>query len=127
MPQPNRPDPSPLPPIARRRCPKCGLQLFLSHMEPAECDGYEDRIYKCSVCSFDETVTVKFRCREDEWIKISDAQFQIVMDAAAHLAPKKRNLFLHRVEVQLRFAYRGNLSDEELRMAVTTAMQGLRH
>jgi hypothetical protein len=35
MPQPNRPDPSPLPPIARRRCPSCGLHLFLSHVEPA--------------------------------------------------------------------------------------------
>src|SRR5215471_9333107 len=88
MPQPNRPDPSPLPPIARRRCPKCGLQLFLSHIEPAECDGYEDRIYKCSVCSFDETVTVKFRCREDDWAQVSDAQFQIVMDAAAHWRQK---------------------------------------
>jgi len=103
------------------------LQLFLSQIEPAVRDGYEEWRYECAMCAFGETVTVKFRCREDDWAQISDARFQVVMDAAAHLAPKKRNLFLHRVEVQLRFAYRGNLSDEELRMAVTTAMQGLRH
>jgi len=61
MPQPNRFDPSQLPPIARRRCPKCGLQLFLSYVEPSERDGYEDQTFECSLCPYGETVTVKFR------------------------------------------------------------------
>ena len=61
MPQPNRPDPSPLPPIARRRCPSCGLHLFLSHIEPSDRVGHEERIYECPVCAYGETVTVKFR------------------------------------------------------------------
>jgi hypothetical protein len=43
MPQPNRPDPSPLPPIARRRCPSCGLQLFLSRIEPTDRVDYEEQ------------------------------------------------------------------------------------
>jgi hypothetical protein len=57
----NRPDPSPLPPIARRRCPSCGLHLFLSHVEPADRVGYEERIYECPICAYGEEVTVKFR------------------------------------------------------------------
>jgi len=61
MPQPDRPDPSPLPPIARRRCPSCGLQLFLACIEPADSDGYEDRTYECPMCAYGETVAVKFR------------------------------------------------------------------
>ena len=65
MPQPNRFDPIvPVAPIARRRCPSCGLQLFLSHIEPSERDGYEDRSYECSICAYGETVTVKFREQE---------------------------------------------------------------
>jgi ribosomal protein L37E len=61
MPQPNHPEPSPLPPIARRRCPSCGLQLFLSHIGPTKHDGYEERTYECSMCAYGETVRVKFR------------------------------------------------------------------
>jgi len=61
MPQPNRPDPSPLAPIARRRCPSCGLQLFLSCIEPTDNDDYEERTYECSVCAYGETVRAKFR------------------------------------------------------------------
>ena len=61
MPQPNRLDPPPLPRIARRRCPKCGLQLFLSYIEPTERDGYEDRRFECAMCPYAEMITVKFR------------------------------------------------------------------
>src|SRR5262252_1963942 len=61
MPQPNRRDPSPLAPIARRRCPSCGLQLFLSCIEPTDNDDYEARTYECSVCAYGETVRAKFR------------------------------------------------------------------
>ena len=60
MPQPNRFDPSPLPPITTRRCPSCELQLFLSRITPTERDGYEERTYECSMCVYEETVTVKF-------------------------------------------------------------------
>jgi hypothetical protein len=61
MPLPNRRDLSPLPPIARRRCPSCGLHLFLSRIEPTDRDNYEERVYECPVCAYGETVTVKFR------------------------------------------------------------------
>jgi ribosomal protein S27AE len=50
-----------LPPIARRRCPSCGLQLFLSRTEPTDHVDYEERTYECSMCAYGETVTVKFR------------------------------------------------------------------
>ena len=61
MPQPNHPDPSPLPPIARRRCPKCGLQMFLSRIEPSDQVDREERTYECAMCPYGETLTVKFR------------------------------------------------------------------
>ena len=61
MPQPNRSDPSPLPPIARRRCPSCGLQMFLSHIEPTDRAHYEWRTFECPMCDHKETMTVKFR------------------------------------------------------------------
>jgi hypothetical protein len=61
MPQPNHSDPSPLPPIARRRCPSCGLQLFLACVEPTDRVGYEEYIFECSMCAYEETVTIKFR------------------------------------------------------------------
>jgi ribosomal protein S27AE len=61
MPQPNRPNPSPLPPLANRRCPSCGLQLFMSRIEPTDRDNYEERTYECGMCAYAETVTVKFR------------------------------------------------------------------
>ena len=61
MPQPNRFDPSPLPPIVRRRCPNCGLQMFLSHIEPSDHFDYEERTYECSTCDREDTVRVKFR------------------------------------------------------------------
>ena len=61
MPQPNRPNPSPLPPIANHRCPSCGLQLFMSRIEPTDRDNYEELTYECGMCAYEETVTVKFR------------------------------------------------------------------
>ena len=61
MPQPNRFYPSPLPPIARRRCPTCGLQLLLSRMERSDRDDYENRTFECSMCDYEEAVKVKFR------------------------------------------------------------------
>jgi hypothetical protein len=61
MPQPNRFDPSLLPPIFRRRCPSCGLQLFLTRIEPTDHVDYEERSYECSACAYEETVRVRFR------------------------------------------------------------------
>src|SRR5262245_40878858 len=47
MPQPNRFDPSRLPPIARRRCPSCEMLLFLSRIEPTDRVDYEERTTHC--------------------------------------------------------------------------------
>jgi len=48
-------------PIARRRCPTCGLQLLLSRMERSDRDDYENRTFECSMCDYEEAVKVKFR------------------------------------------------------------------
>src|SRR5262245_26071679 len=58
MPQPNF-DQSMLPPIARRRCPLCGLQMFLARIEPSEDVDSEERTFECSACAYGETVVVK--------------------------------------------------------------------
>jgi len=61
MQQPTRFDPSPLPPIERRRCPKCGLQMFLSYIAPSDHVDCEERTYECLGCDYEQTVRVKFR------------------------------------------------------------------
>ena len=57
MPQPrhNTPD---APPIGLRRCPKCGLPMFLASVEPAEKPGEDKRTFECGTCA---TVIVQFR------------------------------------------------------------------
>ena len=60
MPQPHSFDPTD-PPFDQRRCPKCGLPMFLSHIEPADQPNYDQRIFECTTCAYSETVTVKFR------------------------------------------------------------------
>ena len=60
MPQPHRPDP-PQAPIGLRRCPQCGLPMFLSHIEPSEKDGQDQRTFECTTCAYAETVAVQFR------------------------------------------------------------------
>jgi hypothetical protein len=61
MPQPHGFDPSTPPPLGQRRCPSCGLPMFLSTVEPSEHDDYEERTFECSTCCYAETVAVKFR------------------------------------------------------------------
>ena len=60
MPQPNL-DQSTLPPMAKRRCPLCGVQMFLARIEPSEDVDSEERTFECSTCAYGETVLVKFR------------------------------------------------------------------
>jgi len=60
MPQPNF-DQSMLPPIARRVCPLCGVQMFLARIEPSEDVDSEEPTFECSACAYGETVVVKFR------------------------------------------------------------------
>ena len=60
MPQPRRLDLTP-PPIGQRRCPTCGLPMFLSCIRPADETGYDERTFECTKCAYAETVTVKFR------------------------------------------------------------------
>jgi hypothetical protein len=49
------------PPIGQRRCPSCGLPMFLSRIEPSDETGYDERTFECSLCAYAETTTVKFR------------------------------------------------------------------
>ena len=51
----------PSPPIGQRRCPLCGVPMFLSQIEPADQDGYDERTFECSQCAYAETVIVQFR------------------------------------------------------------------
>ena len=60
MPQPKRFDPSIPPPLAKRRCPMCGLPMPLSMIEPTV-EGRDLHTFECSTCAYAETVTVKFR------------------------------------------------------------------
>ena len=60
MPQPHNFDPI-NPPLGQRRCPKCGLPMFLSHIDPSDEAGYDERTFECTTCAYAETTTVKFR------------------------------------------------------------------
>jgi hypothetical protein len=49
------------PPIGERRCPLCGVPMFLSHIEPSQETGHDERTFECSLCAYAETAGVKFR------------------------------------------------------------------
>jgi hypothetical protein len=61
MPQPRSFDPLNSPPLGKRRCPKCGLPMFLSTVEPSEQDDQDERTFECAKCAYAETVIVQFR------------------------------------------------------------------
>ncbi|MGC1702289.1 MAG: hypothetical protein WA796_26775 [Pseudolabrys sp.] len=60
MPQPRK-FRLPKPPIGQRRCPACGLPMFLVCIEPTDDAGEDERTFECSKCAYAETVIVKFR------------------------------------------------------------------
>ena len=60
MPQPRRLNLRP-PPIGQRRCPTCGLPMLLAYIQPADKDGYNERIFECTKCAYAETDVVQFR------------------------------------------------------------------
>lgn len=60
MPQPHNFDPT-RPPLGQRRCPACGVPMFLLCIEPSDKDGHDQRTFECLTCAYTETVTVKFR------------------------------------------------------------------
>jgi hypothetical protein len=58
MPQPHD---ATKPPIGQRRCPRCGLPMFLSEIEVTE-NVHEDlRTFECQQCFYAETVAVQFQ------------------------------------------------------------------
>ena len=59
MPQTNKFDPTKQP-IGKRRCPKCGVPMLLSLIEPSELEGCDERTFECAQCAYAEAVTVKF-------------------------------------------------------------------
>jgi hypothetical protein len=60
MPRPRRFDPMTPPPVGQRRCPKCGVPMLLTLIEPTE-QAYDDqRTFECWSCSYSETVVVTF-------------------------------------------------------------------
>jgi hypothetical protein len=50
----------PKPPIGERRCPACGLPMFLTCIEPTDDAGQDARTFECSKCYYAETMIVKF-------------------------------------------------------------------
>jgi ribosomal protein S27AE len=46
------------PPIGQRRCPKCGLPMFLSEIEAIAKDHADLRTFECQQCSYAETFAV---------------------------------------------------------------------
>jgi rubredoxin len=60
MPQPHHPNQT-RPLNDQRRCPLCGVPMFLSRIEPADKVDHDQRTFECSTCDYSETVTVKFR------------------------------------------------------------------
>ena len=60
MPQPRK-FRLPKPPIGQRRCPACGLPMFLVCIEPTDNAGEDERTFECSKCAYAESVIVKFR------------------------------------------------------------------
>jgi hypothetical protein len=59
MSQPQNFDPT-KPPVGQRRCPKCGLPMVLSQIEPAERMLEDERTFECVQCAYAETVVVQF-------------------------------------------------------------------
>jgi hypothetical protein len=60
MPIPRRVIPK-TPPIGQRRCPACGLPLFLVAVNPTEVAGEDERVFECTECAYAEMVIVQFR------------------------------------------------------------------
>jgi hypothetical protein len=49
------------PPLGERRCPMCGLPMFLSRVEPSDKTAHDNKTFECSTCAYAETMTVEFR------------------------------------------------------------------
>jgi ribosomal protein S27AE len=43
------------PPVGQRRCPKCGLPMFLSQIELTETLHEDQRKFECVQCAYAET------------------------------------------------------------------------
>jgi len=60
MPQTHSFDPT-RPPLGERRCPMCGLPMFLSRVELSDKTAHDQQTFECSTCAYAETMTVEFR------------------------------------------------------------------
>jgi len=54
------------PPISKRRCPACGVPMFLAQIVPTAKADHDERTFECSKCEYGETVVVKFRYHRTE-------------------------------------------------------------
>jgi ribosomal protein S27AE len=48
-------------PVGLRRCPKCGVPMFLACIEPTDQADHNQRTFECSTCAYAEVVAVKYR------------------------------------------------------------------
>jgi ribosomal protein S27AE len=49
------------PPPAKLRCPKCGVSMFLSQIDPTDKADHDERTYECAECDYFEKMVVQFR------------------------------------------------------------------
>jgi hypothetical protein len=48
-------------PLGARRCPRCGVPMFLVSIEPTDQPDHDRRTFKSSSCTYHEVVAVKYR------------------------------------------------------------------
>ena len=48
------------PPVGQRRCPKCGLPMFVSQIESTGGTHEDQRTFECVQCAYAETTVVQF-------------------------------------------------------------------
>jgi len=49
------------PPIGQRRCPSCGLPMFLSEIDATEKDHEDLHTFECQECAYAETAIVQLQ------------------------------------------------------------------
>lgn len=48
-------------PAGMRRCPKCGVPMFISLIEWTDQADHDQRTFECSTCAYAEVVAVMYR------------------------------------------------------------------
>jgi hypothetical protein len=58
--------------LGARRCPRCGVPMFLVSIEPTDQPDHDRRTFECSSCTYHEVVTVMYRNEPEVELDCSD-------------------------------------------------------